>query len=159
GGEKQHQHPLDDDVGVDEQSNDREGCSRIVHDYPLPFISWAYSAHNIARRRWQKRDADRGDFVETAWSEALRQPGQEGAARTELRGKDPKALAGTNLVDLVKQVDDVRAQFHTLEDPGRDRLDDAEIHLLIARQAATVRDGASRPQAAALDEVGGKTGA
>jgi len=89
----------------------------------------------------------------TPASETLRQPGEKSPPRTKLRGKDPEALAGANLVDLVEQVDDVEAHFHSFEDTGVDRLDDAQIDLLIARQAAPVRNGAGRPEPAAGDEV------
>jgi hypothetical protein len=104
---------------------------------------------NIARRQPARRDSDRGDFVEIATAlETLRQASQECAARTELRRKDAKPLAGADLVDLVEQVDYVETQFHSLQEAGGDRLDDAEIDLLIAWQASTVRNGAVHPKAA-----------
>jgi hypothetical protein len=84
-------------------------------------------------------------------SETLRQTRQECAARTELRRKDPEPLAGSDLVDLVKQVDDVEAQFHAFKDPGVDWLNDTEIDLLVARQARTVWDRAVGPEPATLD--------
>jgi hypothetical protein len=100
-----------------------------------------------ARRQPARRDSDRGDFVEIAiTSEALRQAGQECAARAELRRKDSEPLAGANLVDLVEQVDHIETEFHPLQEAGGDRLDDAEIDLLIARQAGSIRYGAGRPE-------------
>src|SRR5215831_8325734 len=113
----------------------------------------------MACQRTERRDSDRGDFVKiAATSETLGQSGQECAAWAELGGKDPEPLAGTDLVDLVEQVDDVEAQFHSLKEAGGDRLDNAEIHLLITRQAGAVRDGAVRPKAATGDQIDGKTG-
>ena len=70
-----------------------------------------------------------------------------------MRRKDAEPGAAANLVDLVEQVDDVRAQFQPLVDPGVDRLDDAEIHLLIAGQGSPVR----RPvQLSSSETAGGK---
>ena len=46
--------------------------------------------------------------------EALRQPGEESAARAELRGADADPGAVADLVDLVEQVDDVEAQLEPL---------------------------------------------
>src|SRR5271169_6137505 len=69
----------------------------------------------------------------------LGQAGEDGAARAELRRKDAQPGAAANLVDLVEQVDDVKAQFQPLVDPGVDRLNDAEIHLLVAGQRSPVR--------------------
>ena len=75
-----------------------------------------------------------------------------------MRRKDTEALAGANLIDLVKQVDHVETKFHPLEDPGVDWLDDAEIDLLVAWQAGAIGDGARRPEAAAGGEVNRKPG-
>ena len=71
--------------------------------------------------------------------EALRHPGENSPAWTELRRKDAEPGAAANLVDLVEQVDDVKAQLQPLVESGVDRLDDAEINLLIARQGGPVR--------------------
>ena len=43
--------------------------------------------------------------------EALRHPGENSPAWTELRRKDAEPGAAANLVDLVEQVDDVKAQL------------------------------------------------
>jgi len=75
-----------------------------------------------------------------------------------LRGKDAEPLAGANLVDLVEQVDHVEAQFHPLEDPGVDRLHDAEIDLLVAGQAGAIWYRAVGPETAAGGQVDGKAG-
>ena len=57
--------------------------------------------------------------------ELLVQGQQEGAAHAELRGADADPGAVADLVPLIKQIDDVEAQFETLEDPGIDLLQDA----------------------------------
>src|SRR5437867_3327084 len=109
---------------------------------------------------------DRGDFVETtAASETLRQPGKKGPARTELRVADTDARAVADLVDLVEQVEDVEADFRSLEKAGGDRLNEAEVHLLIAWQAVAVWNCAighaarvGGPQTAAGNQVDGKPG-
>jgi hypothetical protein len=75
-----------------------------------------------------------------------------------LRGKDAEPLAGPDLVDLVEQVNDVEAKFHAFENTGVDRLDDAEIDLLVARQAGAVWDGAVRSESAPGGQVDGKPG-
>src|ERR1700739_1801860 len=69
----------------------------------------------------------------------LRQPGEEGAARAELRSKDAEPGTAANLIDLVEQVDDVKAELQPLVDAGIDGLDDAEINLLIAWQGGAIR--------------------
>src|SRR6516165_1776535 len=89
---------------------------------------------------------------------ALGQPGEEGAPRAELRSKDAEPGAAAYLVDLVEQVDDVEPQLDTLQEAGGDRLDDAEIDLLIAGQGTAVR-GPTRTggsETAGGGEVGGK---
>ncbi len=71
--------------------------------------------------------------------EPLRHAGKDSAARAVLRRKDAEPGAAANLVDLVEQVDDVQAQLQPFVESGDDRLDDAEIHLLIAGQRSPVR--------------------
>src|SRR6266851_3786836 len=92
--------------------------------------------------------------------ESLGEPGEESAAQTELRvaDADPRAVAG--LVDLVEQVEDVEAQLEALVDPGLDRLNNAEIHLLIAGEAVPVRDPTrvGGPETAADGKVDGEAG-
>src|ERR1700756_3838773 len=112
----------------------------------------------MARRQPARRASDHGDFVEiAAASEALRQPGEERAARAELRRKDAEPGAAAYLVDLVEQVDDVEAKFHPFQETGGDRLDDAEIHLLVAGQGGPVRRSARKgsSETAAGGEVDG----
>ena len=91
-------------------------------------------------------------------SEALRQADQECSARTKLWGKDAEAGAAANLVDLIEQVENVEAEFQPLVDPGVNRLDDAEIHLLVAGQGGPVRRPARErgSETAAGSEVEGK---
>jgi len=87
----------------------------------------------MAPRRPARRESDRGEFVESAAaSETLRQSGQKCAAQAELRREDAEPGTAAHLVDLVEQVDNVEAQLHPLQEAGVDRLDNAEIHLLIA---------------------------
>ena len=62
--------------------------------------------------------------------EALGQPGEKRAAQPELRIADADPRAVADLVDLVEQIEDVKAQFEPFVNPGIDRLDDAEIDLL-----------------------------
>jgi hypothetical protein len=90
--------------------------------------------------------------------EPLRQPGEEGAARSELRVADTDPRAVADLVDLVEHVEEVETQLKAPVHSGIDRLNDAEIHLLIARQAGPVRASARAggPEAAAGRKVGGK---
>jgi hypothetical protein len=92
--------------------------------------------------------------------EPLRQPGEERAARTKLRRKDPEPGAAAKLVDLIEQVDDVKAELQPLVDAGVDRLDDAEINLLIARQGGSIRGPARAlgPEPAAGGQVSRKKG-
>jgi hypothetical protein len=106
-----------------------------------------------------RRTADRGDFgkVEAAL-ETLRQSGQECATRAELWSKDAKPLAGATLIDLVEQIDDVEPELHSLQDTGIDRLDDAEVHLLVAGQAGAIWNGAVRSEAAPGSQVDGEPG-
>src|SRR4029077_2139121 len=113
------------------QGDDRKGCAGVVHDNPLPFISRA--AGNTRPASWRFRG-------ECAASETLRQPGKKGPARTELRVADTDPRAVADLVDLVEQVEDVKAEFQTFVNAGVDRLNNAEVHLLIARQAVAVGD-------------------
>ena len=71
--------------------------------------------------------------------EPLGQPGEEGAAGTELRVADTHPGAVADLIDLIEQVEDVEAQLHSLIEAGIDRLNHAEIDLLVARQAGPIR--------------------
>ena len=89
--------------------------------------------------------------------EPLRQTGEKGAARAELRVAHANSGAVADLIDLIEQVEDVEPQLETLIDPSLYRLNNAQIHLLIAGQAVAVGDGAvGRPEAAAGDQIGGK---
>src|SRR5260370_23896647 len=97
--------------------------------------------------------------------EPLGQPGQESAARAELRvaHTDPGSVA--DLVDLVEQVENVEAQLEPFVEARLDRLNNTEIHLLVAGQVMAVRDSSSghaargrAPDAAAGGEVGGAKG-
>ena len=75
----------------------------------------------------------RNDCGESAAGlEALGHTSKEGAARAELRSKYAQPSTGANLVDLIKQVDDVKAKFESFVEPGVDRLHNTEINLLIA---------------------------
>lgn len=96
-------------------------------------------------------------------SETLGQTGKEGASQTELRVTDADPGAVADLVDLIEKVEDIEAQLHPFRKPSIDRLNDAEIDLLVARQGRPIRDRArvysariGRPQPTAGDEVGGK---
>src|SRR5260370_25791439 len=92
--------------------------------------------------------------------EALGQAGEEGAARAELRIADADTGAVADLVDLVEQVENVEAQLEALVKAGVNRLNNAEVHLLIAGQAVPVRAPVrvGGPEAAAGGEVGGEKG-
>src|SRR5260370_15087001 len=90
--------------------------------------------------------------------EPLGQPGQESGARAELRIADADAGAVADLVDLVEQVENVEAQLEALVQSGVNRLHNAEVHLLVARQAVPVRAPVrvAGPEAAAGGKVGGE---
>src|ERR1700731_4735720 len=90
--------------------------------------------------------------------EALGQAGEEGAARAELRVADTDAGSVADLVDLVEQVVNVEAQLEPFVEARLDRLNNAEVDLLIAGQAVPVRAPArvGGPEAAAGGEVGRK---
>src|SRR3954454_21653310 len=83
-----------------------------------------------------------GSFINTPIrsSKMLGQPGENRAPRPELRRPDPDPGAVADLVYLVQQIDHIKAGFETLPPAGIDLLDDAEIDLLVARQAAAVRE-------------------
>src|SRR5437868_2445405 len=90
--------------------------------------------------------------------EALRQAGEKRTANAELRVADTDPGSVADLVDLVEQVENVEAQLHALVPSGLYRLNDTEVHLLIARQAIPVRNIArvGGPKSATGGEVGGK---
>src|SRR5260370_27393449 len=90
--------------------------------------------------------------------EALGQAGEEGAARAELRIADAEPGAVADLVDLVEQVENVEAQLEALVQSGVNRLNNAEVHLLIAGQAVPVRAPVrvGGREAAAGGKVGGE---
>lgn len=94
------------------------------------------------------------------WSalEPLGQAGEEGAPQTELRVANPDPGAVADLVDLVEHVEEVETQLEALVQSGLDRLNHAEIHLLITGQARPVRApaGAGGPEATAGSKMGGK---
>ena len=60
-------------------------------------------------------------------SEPLREPKQEGAALTELRGADTDALAVADLVAVVEQIDDVETQVRRRAEPDGDLLHQRSI--------------------------------
>ena len=92
--------------------------------------------------------------------EALGQTGEEGAPQTELRVADTHPRAIADLVDLIEQIEDVEAELEPFIEPGRDRLDYAEIHLLVAGEAVPVWDPArvGGPETAADGKVDGEAG-
>ncbi len=90
--------------------------------------------------------------------EPLGQPGEESAAQPELRIAHPDPRTVADLIDLVEEIEDIEPQFEPLVDPGIDRLDDAEIDLLIARQTVPVGNGSvGGSKTAAGDQIERKT--
>ena len=77
-----------------------------------------------------------------------------------MRGKHAEPGAAADLVDLVEEVGNVKPQLHPLQENSVDRLDDAEIHLLIAGQGRPGRGPAREggPETAAGGEIDGKSG-
>ena len=59
-----------------------------------------------------------------------------------MRREDSEPGAAADLIYLIEQVDNVEAELGPLVDTGVDPLEDAEIHLLIAGQSGSVRNGA-----------------
>src|SRR6266404_3954080 len=106
------------------------------------------------------RSLTREECGAAAALESLGQPGKESAAQTKLRVADADPRAVTDLVDLIEQVQHVEAQLEPPVDSGRDRLDNAEIHLLVAGEAVPVWDPTrvGGPETAADGKGGGEAG-
>src|SRR5258708_11774677 len=83
----------------------------------------------------------------------LGQPGEYRATGAELRRTDADPGAVADLVHLIEQVDHVEACLQASPEAGVDLLHDAEIDLLVARQAAAVWVVAIPPQPAPRPHV------
>src|SRR5205823_4105634 len=92
--------------------------------------------------------------------EPLGETSEEGTAQAELRVADADTGAVADLVDLVEQVENVEAQLEALVQSSVNRLNKADVHLLIAGQAVPVRAPVrvGGPEAAAGGKVGGEKG-
>src|SRR4051812_49140189 len=85
--------------------------------------------------RWRFADAVRPGL------ELLRDPREDAAALTPLRGADADALAAADLIDLVEQVQHVGADRHALQYAGAaEVLREAGIEHEVGRQLAAVGD-------------------
>src|SRR6516165_3585338 len=87
--------------------------------------------------------------------EALGQADEEGATRAKLRGPYAHPGAVADQIDLVQQIDDVEAHFDPPKWAGCERLDDAEVDLLISGQASPVGSSArvGGPETASSGQV------
>ena len=68
-----------------------------------------------------------------------------------MRRSDANPGAVADLVFLVEQIDDIKAEFEPFEPAGIDLLHDAQIDLMVIRQTGAVRGVALGPQSAAVD--------
>src|ERR1700691_6755752 len=78
--------------------------------------------------------------AEVAVSELPRQSAEEPSTRSILRGEDADACSASNLIDLVRHVDDIEAHRERTGASERKLVAQAEIDLVIARSVIAVRD-------------------